>query len=749
MKTIKRISIIIIMLSLLLLCACKNNDYLKYKVEDNYLIVIIDDIEYNIGVIEYDSDDLKIKDAYEFYKKIYPSYIGTKEEFEKDVINNRLDEGDAVLTVIYNIDGVKKELLFYRGDNLNFPNIPKDYFLKEWLYNGNKIDENYIVTDDMEIDAVLEKYVNINIDIIGNGSARLDKNKAVKGDTIKIISNPDFGYKLASASYNGENIDLSNDNSFKVKDDNDINIEVVFEVEALSMPIMNIELDTELENVDKIDYVNAKMSISNTDEKYEFSDLDFLFRGRGNWSWAKEKKGYRIKFDSKQNLFGNCKSKHWAIIASYTDITLNRNKVSFEMAEVFDDIYYVTSCVNLEVFINGEYRGVYSLIELPKAEKDKMNIDESYEYVDTGYIIELDAYAITDWQHKPTNAVEGIDYFKIDGVKYPFSVKSPDPDDLEDEEMFRKQVEFISNYFKEMFTAVFNHDFEEFEKYADVNSFVDMYLLDEIIKSTDVGWQSFYFVKEKEGKVYLTAPWDLEFSCGLNRGNQSYSGMYVSEWFDKNLDTKTASELFINLMEIDEFKTLAANRLKEVKDKLIESINKTLDDALLYEDSYNRNYDKFKILGTKLNVEGAEIYKLKTWKEHVEYLRSWLINRINWLDNYFKEEVNMKLLIDGKEVKVKWEDNESVKALNKILPLEINMEEYGGFEQTGKIGQSITRNDSNINVVPGDIVLYNGNQISIFYNNSSWSYTKLGHIDLSNEELNNLLNKDSVTIRFE
>ena len=58
MKTIKRISIII-MLSLLLLCACKNNDYLKYKVEDNYLIVIIDDIEYNIGVIEYDSDDLK------------------------------------------------------------------------------------------------------------------------------------------------------------------------------------------------------------------------------------------------------------------------------------------------------------------------------------------------------------------------------------------------------------------------------------------------------------------------------------------------------------------------------------------------------------------------------------------------------------------------------------------------------------------------------------------------------------------
>ena len=50
-----------------------------------------------------------------------------------------------------------------------------------------------------------------------------------------------------------------------------------------------------------------------------------------------------------------------------------------------------------------------------------------------------------------------------------------------------------------------------------------------------------------------------------------------------------------------------------------------------------------------------------------------------------------------------------------------------------------------MNVVPGDIVLYNGNQISVFYANSSWSYTRLGHINLSNAELNTLLNKDAVT----
>ncbi len=631
----KKITLLICIIFILSLFACNKNNECDYKISGDNLIVVIDDLEYDIGKVDLSNYKKRIKSAYELYKLLYPSYIGTKEQFKDDVIKNRLLEGDAVLTVNYIINDSVKSELFYRGDNLSFPKVyVKDFMINGWQYNKEEIDETYIVVDDMTIEAVLLKYINISVNILGKGVASVSKEKAFKGDSIKIDYTPEFGYKFSHIICNGEKIELSIDNSFIVSDDV-LDIVVVFEIEELSLPIMNIELETSLNSVCQEEYVNGKMSISNTLEEYEFSDLDFLFRGRGNWSWDKEKKGYRIKFDSKQNLFGNCKSKHWAIIASYTDITLLRNKMSFEMANVLDDIYYVTSCVNLEVFINGEYRGVYSLIELPKAEKDKMNIDESYDYVDTGYIVELDAYAIKSWLNQPTGAIEGINYFIIEGIKYPLSVKSPDPDEYENEEMFRKQVAFIKDYFEKMFKAVFAHDLDEFSKYADVDSFVDMYLLDEIIKSTDVGWQSFYFVKEESGKVYLTAPWDLEFSSGLNRGDQSYTGMYVSEWFDKNLDTKTASELFINLMMIPEFESLVINRFNELKNELIESVNNTLNDALLYEDSYNRNYDKFKLLGTKVNIESREIYSLKTWKEHVEYLRNWIINRINWLDDYW------------------------------------------------------------------------------------------------------------------
>ncbi len=112
------------------------------------------------------------------------------------------------------------------------------------------------------------------------------------------------------------------------------------------------------------------------------------------------------------------------------------------------------------------------------------------------------------------------------------------------------------------------------------------------------------------------------------------------------------------------------------------------------------------------------------------------------------EDNNMKLVlkIDNNILDVNWENNNSVNELKKLAKNElvINMHEYGGFEQTGSIGKSVTRNDSNIDVIPGDIVLYNGNAISVFYNSSSWSYTRLGHINLSDDELKNLLKKDNV-----
>ena len=116
-------------------------------------------------------------------------------------------------------------------------------------------------------------------------------------------------------------------------------------------------------------------------------------------------------------------------------------------------------------------------------------------------------------------------------------------------------------------------------------------------------------------------------------------------------------------------------------------------------------------------------------------------------DNIPEEEI-MKLEIDKNVLDVSWNNNASVTALNEIKPLTINMHLYGGFEQVGSIGQSIVSDDKEITTKPGDIVLYSSNQIVVFFGTNTWSYTKLGHINLSDSELNTLLNKSNVTLKI-
>ena len=72
---------------------------------------------------------------------------------------------------------------------------------------------------------------------------------------------------------------------------------------------------------------------------------------------------------------------------------------------------------------------------------------------------------------------------------------------------------------------------------------------------------------------------------------------------------------------------------------------------------------------------------------------------------------------------------------------------YGGFEQVGPIGQSLPRNDSQTTTQAGDIVLYSGNQVVIFYGSNAWAYTRLGHIsDKSGQEMAELLGNGDTTI---
>ncbi len=117
-----------------------------------------------------------------------------------------------------------------------------------------------------------------------------------------------------------------------------------------------------------------------------------------------------------------------------------------------------------------------------------------------------------------------------------------------------------------------------------------------------------------------------------------------------------------------------------------------------------------------------------------------------------EEKTDMKLKIGDTEVPVIWEENESVDALKALAaegPLTIHMSMYGGFEQVGPIGQDIVSNDQQMTTQAGDIVLYSGDQIVAFYGSNSWAYTRLGHADLSQKEMEDLLGNGDVIMTLQ
>ena len=96
------------------------------------------------------------------------------------------------------------------------------------------------------------------------------------------------------------------------------------------------------------------------------------------------------------------------------------------------------------------------------------------------------------------------------------------------------------------------------------------------------------------------------------------------------------------------------------------------------------------------------------------------------------EQIKIRVIVGGQERSATPADNASAAAFCGLLakgPLTIPMQDYGGFEKVGPLGTSIVRSDEDIAAVPGDIILYQGDKVTVYYGKNRWTFTRLGHID--------------------
>lgn len=405
----------------------------------------------------------------------------------------------------------------------------------------------------------------------------------------------------------------------------DTTLTAIFQKNREEVPAIYLTTARDINSRDT--YISCLISVDHVSSRFELDKAAATIKGRGNSSWGFAKKSYSIKLMESQKLcgLGSGKSKSWVLSASHCDQSLMRNYMGYWLQRQLTNIPWGQDCCHVDLYLNGEYQGVYLLSEKISANENKVDI---LTYEDTGqldakFLLELDNYA---GQTGP----KGITWFTVSG--YPYLIKGED-------NVTAERNTYIDETLTEIYNIVLDGDEEEVCGVLDIDSAVDIYLLEEIAKNIDCGWSSFYLYMGNDSKLYLGPAWDFDIAMGNDHrlDNGSPEKIYAG---DSSYGFSQQNPWFLQLMEHEWFKERVSARLEELADagifeEMLGEIDRVWNNCA---SSFIRNFEKWPIFGKRIFYETDYIMSLDTAEKHVEYLKEWLSDRVNWLTEYFSGE---------------------------------------------------------------------------------------------------------------
>lgn len=419
----------------------------------------------------------------------------------------------------------------------------------------------------------------------------------------------------------------------------------------------------------EIDYVSGTVSVENCDEEFKLTDIETQVKVRGNFTLNYEKKPLRLKLDKKNNLLGlhgGEKFKNWVLLADVKDLSMCNNTTAFYLGKTIlgSNGYYSSDYRNVEVYLNNEYWGVYLLVEQQEVKEGKSSnrmsvpeVEDDYTETDIGYVVEYDSYYVDERAMPDGDPTFEVHY---DGnaqyVQHGYTVKS----DINDQ----KQVAFIQRYLTNVY-AIANravkgnyYEFSEnggitkikdtqdltaksvVSEVIDVQSLVDMYILNEIVCNPDVDWSSFYISvdmsEEGNKKLVFEAPWDFDSALGIRP-----AGPYGTSCDNaKQMYVGTAKNPWLNLfLETDWFKELVKEKWSKLQKA---SVPKTALDLIIkqrdvYANYYVKNNQRWPAArNAALGELNGTAQAFKNQADAANYLHSWLEQRFTFLDAQWK-----------------------------------------------------------------------------------------------------------------
>lgn len=361
---------------------------------------------------------------------------------------------------------------------------------------------------------------------------------------------------------------------------------------------------------------------------------------RGSSSQMFPKKSYSLETqDSLGNpinvsLLGMPAENDWILYAPYTDKSFMRDVLAYKLGT--EQGHWAPRTRFCEVVINGENVGIYVLMEKIKIDNDRVNIaninpiDTTGDELTGGYLLKIDRY------NSP------IDHFTSSfntipnntNINYVF-------DDPEEMDLLPVQEQFIEDYIYDFEYAAFQSTFTDtsigYRKFADINSFVDHFLVNEISRNVDGYRLSAFLYKDKEsngGKLMAGPLWDYNIAYG----NADYcnGGSTTGYALDFNNDCPgdgwQIPFWWYRMMNDSNFVNIAKCRYNELRTNVLSDqyIEDFIDSvAVVLDEAQQRNFQKWPILGTYIwpnNYIGA------TFTDEINYLKAWLTLRMDWLD---------------------------------------------------------------------------------------------------------------------
>lgn len=406
--------------------------------------------------------------------------------------------------------------------------------------------------------------------------------------------------------------------------------------EPYTLPAMAIVTDGYEDVVSKEYYLDCRISVSDCDPEYELSGEDAEIKGRGNTTWYgndnhwydTKKKPFKIKFSDPVDLFGSGPAREWTLIANYTDQSLSRDYFAYNTALLLGMYASSTQFVNL--WLNGVYEGVYLVCDQIELGEGRVQaLDPLGNPYVCQYLLELNGWVLTDYSE---GAAEGRDYFVADDQPYEFS--DPHGSDLEDG-VFGTVEELFGRVLSMLRAGPDEYRFSEIQSVLDTESFAKTYIVNEIFTVQDINWSSFKFLVYGDEcaadklKISSGPVWDFDTSSGNTRNEHSKD--------PDNLWAAETNAWYHYLLDYDEFRTQVADILEADAGAVRELWASLYSEEMSHSSDFERNFDRWPVLGSSIWSNPLEFVQLRTWESHMDYLADWLYRSLDYVVSYYSE----------------------------------------------------------------------------------------------------------------